>query len=174
MIIIIFGLAAAGKTYVGKVLSNYFDFYHEDADLWLSEDMQNYITEQKNFTLDMLDDFTAKIINNIEKLKNKHDNIVITQALYRSHNRNIIKEYFSSKNQKILFIQVDASDDIIHQRLVDRGDWVLPDYASSMHKFFQAMPEATIINNNQTGERLIIEQLLTISEISKYKKLSAK
>lgn len=174
MIVIIFGLAASGKTYIGNIISNNFNFYHEDADLWLSTDMQNYVKEQKHFTPNMLDNFTAKIINNIEEIKSKHINIVITQALYRSHNRNTIKEYFLEKNQEILFIQIEANDEVIHNRLVSRGDWVLPDYASSMRKFFQPMPEAVIINNNQTGEKSIIEQLLNIPQIAQYKKSSEK
>lgn len=170
MIVIIFGLAAAGKTYIGKILSNYFDFYHEDADLWLTHDMQDFVKEQKHFTLNMLEDFTQNIIHNIEELKKQDKNIVITQALYRSQNRDTIKQYFLAKKQKLLFIQVEANDEVIHQRLVTRGDWVLPDYAVSMRKFFQPMPDAITINNNQIGENSIIEQLNHIPEIALYKK----
>lgn len=171
MIIIVFGLAASGKTYIGKILNKYFNFYHEDADFWLSEDMQDYVKEKKQFTLNMLDHFTVNIISNIEKLNSKYDNIVITQALYRQKNRDAIKEYFLSKNQDILFIQVDANDELIHQRLLARGDWVQPDYASSMRKFFQPMIEATLLSNNQDGEEFIINQLFDIPSIEMYKKL---
>lgn len=170
MIIIIFGLAAAGKTYIGKTISDNYNFYHEDADLWLSDDMQNYVKDQKHFTSNMLDDFTKNIIANIENLKNKHKNIAISQALYRTINRNTIKEYFESKGINILFIQIEASDEVIYQRLVSRGDWILPNYAASMRKFFQPMPEAIIIKNNQVGNEAIIEQLENIPEIAQYKK----
>lgn len=163
MIVIVFGLAASGKTYVGQVISKYFDFYHEDADQWLSGDMKQYISEKKIFTLDMLENLTSSIIANIERLSNKYDNIVISQALYREKNRKTIKKYFTS--QELMFLRVDASDEIICQRLLERGDWVMPDYASSMRQFFQPMQEAKTINNNKFGEESIIKQLNNIQEI---------
>ena len=166
MILIVFGLAASGKTYIGKVLNKYFNFYHEDADLWLSTDMKEYINEKKIFTLNMLESFTSNIITNVEKLQSSHKNIIISQALYRSKNRDMIKEHFSSHD--LMFLQVEASDEMIHQRLVKRGDWVLPGYAASMRKFFQPMEDVNVINNNQSGEESIIEQLLNIPEIAKF------
>ena len=168
MIIVVFGLAASGKTYIGKILNKYFYFYHEDADLWLSTDMKEYISKKKNFTLNMLEGFTSNIITNIEKLKGKHSNVIISQALYRKKNRDMIQEHFASKD--LMFLQVEASDEMIHQRLVKRGDWVLPGYAASMRQFFQPMENVDIINNNQFGEDSIIEQLLNIPEIAKYYK----
>lgn len=165
MIIIVFGLAASGKTYVGKVINKYFDFYHEDADQWLSGDMKQYVSEKKVFTLGMLENLTSNIIANIERLNEKYDNIVISQALYREKNRETIQKYFSS--QELMFINVEASDEVIHQRLVQRGDWIMPGYASSMRKFFQPMEGSLTINNNQFGEESIIKQLKRISKISK-------
>ena len=164
MIIVVFGLAASGKTYVGKVISRCFNFYHEDADQWLSGDMKQYVSEKKIFTLGMLENLTSNIIANIERLNEKHPHLVISQALYRKKNRETIQKHFSS--QELMFLQVDASDEVIYQRLVKRGDWIMPDYASSMRQFFQPMEGATIINNNQAGEELIVKQLKDIPQIS--------
>lgn len=166
MIIIVFGLAASGKTYVGQVISNYFDFYHEDADQWLSSDMEQYVSEKKVFTLGMLENLTSNIIANIERLNDKHGNLVISQALYRKKNRETIQKHFSSKD--LIFINVEASDEVIYQRLVKRGDWIMPDYASSMRQFFQPMEGAVTINNNQFGEESIVSQLKNIPKISPY------
>lgn len=128
MIIIIFGLAASGKTYVGKVISKYFNCHHTDADRWLSPEMKEYIVEKKLFTIDMLEDFTLNIIGNIEILREEHKNLVISQALYRQKNRDTIKQYFSTNapHEDLLFLQIEANDDIIYNRLVARGDWVFP------------------------------------------------
>lgn len=166
MIIIVFGLAASGKTYVGQVISNYFDFYHEDADQWLSSDMEQYVSEKKVFTLGMLENLTSNIIANIERLNDKHGNLVISQALYRKKNRETIQKHFSSKD--LIFINVEASDEVIYQRLVKRGDWIMPDYASSMRQFFQPMEGAVTINNNQFGEESIVSQLKNIPKIGPY------
>ncbi len=164
MIIIVFGLTASGKTYIGKILNKYFDFHHEDADHWLSADMEQYIVEKKLFTIQMLEDFTSKIITNIELLRATHKNIVITQALYRNKNREAIKEYFISK-EEIIFLQVNAADDIIYQRLIKREDWVLPEYAASIRQFFEPMINVNHIQNNQEGEAMIIKQLELIPEL---------
>lgn len=164
MIIIIFGLAASGKSHVGNTLAKHFGFHHEDADKWLSLSMQEYIIEKKLFTFEMLEDFTNIIIKNTELLKNKHNNIVITQALYRKKNREFIKASF--KNENLIFIQIDSNDNIIYQRLIDRGDWVSPEYATSMHQFFEPMDNAYIITNNQAGEEHLIAQLNHILDIS--------
>lgn len=160
MIIVVFGLAASGKTYVGKVINKYFNFYHEDADQWLSGDMKQYVSEKKVFTLGMLEDLTSNIIANIERLSAKYDNIVISQALYRDKNRKTIQKHFAS--QGLMFIHVEASDEVIYQRLVERGDWIMPEYASSMRKFFQPMEDSVIINNDKFGEESIIKQLKEI------------
>jgi shikimate kinase len=162
MIVIIFGLAASGKTYVGQVVNRYFDLHFEDADQWLSRDMKEYINEKKVFTLGMLENLTSSIIANIERLISENKNVVISQALYREKNRDTIKQHFSS--QDLVFLQVDASDEVIYQRLVQRGDCVLPDYAASMRQFFQPMKEAKVIDNNQFGEKSIVEQLNKIPE----------
>lgn len=166
MIIIVFGLAAAGKTYVGKLISKYFDFYHEDADQWLTLDMKEYVQEEKIFTLGMLDDFTSNIIMNIEKLATIHKNLVISQALYRTKNREVIRDHFQDRD--VVFLHIDADDEVIYQRLVKRGDWVMPDYAKAMRHFFQSMDNAIKINNNQNGEAPILEQLQNVQKIKAF------
>lgn len=164
MIVIIFGLAASGKTYVGKTLANFSSFHHEDADHWLSPEMKQYIAEKKQFTLEMLEWFTNNIIANINHLRKTHKNLVITQALYRQKNRKMIKEYFQQKDE-IIFLQLEADDQIIHDRLIKRADWVFPEYAESMKKFFEPMEEAKIIRNNKEGEDEIVKQLAAINLI---------
>jgi shikimate kinase len=165
MIIIIFGLAASGKNYVGEILSKHFGFQHEDADNWLTPDMQNYIIEKKTFSIEMLENFTHIIAKNIESLKNKHKNIVITQALYRQKNRLYLKNYF--KNENIIFIQTESNEDIIYQRLVKRNNLVTPEYANSILQYFEPMDGSYVIKNYNEGDNHIIKQLNNILKFSK-------
>ena len=166
MIVIAFGLAASGKTYVGQTLAKFSSFHHEDADRWLSLEMKKYIAEKKQFTLEMLDCFTNNIISHIDELRKTHDNLIITQALYRQKNRLMIKDYFLKKD-KIIFLQLEADDQIIHDRLVKRADWVFPEYAESLKKYFEPMEDAKIIRNNKEGEEDIVSQLATVNLIFK-------
>jgi gluconokinase len=158
MIIIVFGLSASGKTYIGDILKTYFAFHHEDADEWLPSKMQDYVTQKKMFSLEMLDDYTKIIIEKIEHLSSIHDNLVISQALYRQHNREQIQEYFAS-TKKIHFLQTYADDNVIYQRLLERDDWVNPEYAKSMQVHFQPMQDTKIIINNDSGHECLILQL---------------
>lgn len=157
MIIIVIGLAASGKNYVSEVIAEHFDFHHQDADLWLLPEMKQAILKGENFTFAMLDDFTQAIIENIQLLKEKHTKLVISQALYRDKNRQKIIRNFPDDN--LLFIQVDSDDEIILERLKKRGDWISPEYAELMHKYFQPMHSAKKINNNIQGPTEIISQL---------------
>lgn len=156
MIIILFGLAASGKNYVGKTLSDNFDFYYQDADQWLTEEMQEYIKDGKLFTFEMLASFSEILINNINKLNQVHPNLIISQALYRQENRNQIEKSFSKKS--LLFIQIEASDELIYKRIIDRGGDVTPSYADSMHQFFESQKNALSIENNIDGSDHIIKQ----------------
>lgn len=160
MIIVIFGLAASGKTYIGKILSKNFNFHYEDADQWLSEEMHLFIEKRKIFSLKMLEDFTKIIIANIEKLSKIYPNLIISQALYRQKNREQIQQYFLS--EPINFIQITANNQTINQRLLERGDWVNSNYANDIHKFFEPMPNVQVIENNNYGEKSIIKQFENI------------
>jgi len=165
MIIIVFGLAASGKTYVGKLIQKHFHYFHADADPWLTDEMKTCIAEGKLFTFDMLEDFTKVIIARIEELRKEHKNLVITQALYRTLNRDMIKDYFVDHPEGKLdytFIQVDADDGIIYERVANRGDWVSPDYAKDMRVWFQPMDDAFVVHNHGTGDENLIEQLLKV------------
>ncbi len=162
MIIIIFGPAASGKTYVGKVLNENFNFHYEDADQWLPEEMRIFIKQRKIFSLKMLEDFTKIIIANIKKLSKTYPNLIISQALYRQKNREQIQQYFSLK--PIKFIEIVANDKIIHQRLHSRDDWVNADYANDISVFFESMPNVQVIENNSYGAQSIIKQFKNILE----------
>jgi len=170
VIIIVFGLSAAGKTYIGKVLQEYFAFHHEDADQWLPKEMQEYVHQKKLFSLEMLDDYTKIIIDKIDKLKQNNSHLVISQALYRQKNREQIQQYFPL--QKIIFLQAEANDGIIHQRIKERGDWVNQTYAKEMQSYFQPMPNAEIIANNENGPESLIKQLTYILGEKNAEKLS--
>ncbi len=161
MIIILFGLSGAGKTYIGNVVAEHFDYVHVDADEWLTEEMKQYIKIKKSFTLETLEEFTQIIIKNVEALKRSHTRLVISQGLYRNKNREDIKKHFA--DLEILFIQVNATKDIITERLKQRGDWISPNYASQIEQFFEPMENAYIIENNSTDDAIItqLKEILT-------------
>jgi shikimate kinase len=172
MILIVFGLAASGKTYIGRLISKHFGYHHEDADAWLTDAMKQSIADGTLFTFEMLDEYTEKIIANIEELHKDHSHIVISQALYRTKNREVIKNYFTNHpegKREIIFLQVDAGDETIYKRVADRGDWVSPEYAKENRVWFQPMEDAISIRNEGHGDDHLIEQLLQLEVLQKAK-----
>jgi dephospho-CoA kinase len=158
MIIIVFGLAASGKTYVAKLIAEYLGFYHEDADQWISDEMKQYIEQKLIITDEIREKFTDNIINNIEIIRKKHDNIVLSQALYRQKNRQKIKEHFF--DQELKFVQVTATYATIMRRLSKRKDGIDEEYAINMSKNFQAEEnQAFILNNDLDGKEAALLQI---------------
>ena len=153
MLIIVFGVAGSGKTYVAKLIAKHFGFHHEDADQWLPQSMQSAIHAKQQFTKEMLAEFTDIIISNIQK--QTHENLVVSQGLYREENRQAILKAFP----KAKFLQVNASPATIHTRLAHRKDWVDYEYALSMYKRFEPMPRAYVLENDAKGEAAILKQL---------------
>jgi gluconate kinase len=161
MLIIVFGLAASGKTYVGKLIAEYLGFHHEDADQWVSDEMKQYIEQKLTITDEIREKFTDNIINNIEIIRKKHDNIVISQALYRQKNRQKIKEHFF--DQELKFVQVTASYATIMRRLSNRKDWIDKEYAINMSKNFEPEEnQAFILNNDLDGKKEALFQIKNI------------
>lgn len=158
MILILFGLAGSGKSYVGDFLAARFNFYHQDADLWLTPEMESYIAMNKVFTTEMVESFTGIIIEKLESLVNIYPRIVISQGLYRKFQREIIAKYFF--NYEVKFIQVSCSDEIIVERLASRGNKVNFAYASLIKKYFEPEEKGLIINNDNFDLETLESNLL--------------
>lgn len=155
MLIVLFGLAGSGKSFVGQVLANVFHYYFWDADEVLPVKMQECIRDKKPFTQDMRDELTQIIINKTNELRNNHQNIVISQALYKEKNRREIQTHFPDA----LFIQIKSNSKIITQRLKTRHNWVDEDYAKKLEVNFELpiLAHHVIINNKDEAE--LINQL---------------
>jgi gluconate kinase len=150
MLIILFGPAGVGKTYIGHLLANFYGFYYQDGDDWLTENMVNAIEQSKPFSQEMRDEFTKIVIANIKSIfSSGNRNIVISQALYKQKNREQILGAFPNS----LFIQVDAKPEVISKRLSARGNNIIPEFANLIRKDFEPMPNSFIIDNNQDEEK---------------------
>ncbi|MHB1947156.1 MAG: shikimate kinase [Gammaproteobacteria bacterium] len=161
MLIILFGLAGAGKSYAGEILANHFNYYFWDADGALPEKMRESVHNKQAFTQEMRDEFISLMIDKIKDLCETHQNLVVSQALYKETNRNEIKKYFPDA----LFIHVKSDPAIVLQRLKDRNDWVDPTYADQIAANFEEpqLPHKILINNQD--EKAVIEQLKLIPNV---------
>lgn len=163
MLIIIYGVAGAGKTYVGTLLQRKFGCYFWDADDALTPEMIACIKEKRPFEQSMREEYLQILQTRIRLLVNTVPNdrpIVVSQALYQSNARKQLMETFKDA----CFIQVVAEDNILFQRLQKRNDGIDSDYLMKIKSHFEPpdqeeMPKTIILKNNRTEEEALITTL---------------
>lgn len=163
MIIILFGLAGAGKNFVGNILAKEFGFYFLDADELLTSEMIDSTANHKPFTQPMRDQHTQIIIQKIKKLALSYENIAIAKALYKEKNR----QQVIAALPEAMLIQIDSDPDIISKRVGTRHHLIDKSYAKLISKEFEKpeITHKTIINNS--GKQAIMQQLKEILESRK-------
>src|SRR6185436_10166319 len=85
-VIILFGLPGAGKTFVGKILEDYFGFYRYDGDQDMSQSLKDAIVAEK-VTDEMRDEFFNTLIKSARVLIKKHEKLVISQTFIKEKYR---------------------------------------------------------------------------------------
>lgn len=160
MIIFVFGRAGVGKNYVSQIIQNRFGYHHVDADIWLPATMVACLHNKEQFTLAMVDEFTAIIAEKTRDLAAHHQKLVVSQALYRQSNRMFLADTLAP--HPVRFLHIEAPRTIINQRLRARNDWVDLDYAEDMDPYFEPMPTANLIDNTLEGQAHLSHQLAAI------------
>ena len=162
-LIILFGLPGTGKSYVGKILEKYFNYYFYDGDNDLTEEMKQAIKVQKVFTDKMRDVFFEKLTLNIQKLKLKHKKLVVAQTFIKEKYRvDLINKIPETK-----FILIETKKSIREKRLAERHDYPLEmEYARKMcSNFKKPMIDHLMIINNEDGVENIIKQIDLLKKI---------
>jgi gluconate kinase len=151
---IFFGLPGAGKTYVGKVVEKYFDFYLYDGDQDMSDAYKKAVMEE-TMTDDLRQDFFDHLIESIGELK--EEKIVVTQTFIKEKFRKQLLNTFPEAK----FILVDASTEVREKRLQNMGRFELSfEKWQRMSKIFEE-PQIPyqVIHNDRNGEDEIKKQL---------------
>jgi len=157
MILIVFGLPGAGKTFAGTVFRDTFNFHVHDGDAELPEDMDRAIRNSQFVTEDMRDRFFKSIVHRLHLLKIKHSNIVLAQTFLKERHRKQVHDAFPEAQ----FVLIQTPTDIREQRLSEREEYPLdPDYARAMVCNFDT-PEIphTVIQNKNEGTEEIKKQI---------------
>jgi len=159
VLIILFGLPAAGKNYVGRILADDYDFYFHDSDDDLPPDMLQTIQNKQIATEAMRDAHLQNIMGRIRQLQQTHRDIAIAAALFKERHRRAIAATFPGA----LLIWVQAAPEQLTARLCARQNHLADEvYARKIFAEFEPPQlDHLTIDNNQGPEhiRQQIEQL---------------
>jgi len=153
-LLLLFGLAGAGKSHVAKLLAARADYLVYEGDGDLPASMRAAIARKEPFTDAMRDELCTRLIARMKELTVTHPRVVVTQALYKKQHRQRMQQAFPA--MKLIWVR--ASDDLIRDRLVARGDAVTPEYAAQMRRNFEAPGEGPEVLN-EGSEHEIWEQI---------------
>lgn len=153
MIIYLFGIACAGKTYIGELLARKYGFTFYDADAWIED---NYLQEFKrtgSFSASTRAQIHSDIADKITSF-DRSKNIVIAQASIKACNRQQILD----ANPDVVMVWVKADLQTLLARAAKRNNFVTADSIHKMWKNFD-IPKNTPIIDNSCDAVPLVEQL---------------
>jgi shikimate kinase len=119
MIYVLFGPPGVGKTYIGQLLSRYFDLPFFDADTLIdSEEMQ--LLQSGSYDQESRDNFVTKLITHVDSLINDHGNIqdlVVAEAFTKEKNR---VEFMKKFPSNVCYIMVNTPVEVAKDRAKKR------------------------------------------------------
>lgn len=155
-VLFLFGVSGAGKSYVGDIIGEFNKncyVYHADDDI--TEEMKTALKNKKPFTDKIRNRFFDLIIAKIKILIHQYEQVVITQGAYKQKHRDLLLKEIPGME----LIWVDASQDIIHKRLLHRQNGISIASADALVKDFEAPKELIKSVSNTKDGNYIIEQL---------------
>lgn len=158
MILYLYGLAAAGKNYVGGVLEESFGFTFYDGDLDLTDELREAVRAEQPFTDAMRDRFYAVVVRRIGELREQVPFLAFAQATFKErHRQQILAAY-----PETVFVLVTADFDVRMARLQDGMNPVTADYAQRIDAFFEAPQHATMVIDNSGSRSAVAGQCLAL------------
>lgn len=150
----LFGLAGAGKSYVGDVISqaNGWPVYHADVDI--TAEMKLALAEARPFTDTMRDAYFSQLLTHIKNRQQPGQPLIVTQGAYKQKHRDFLRLHLPL----ITFIWVDAPIDLIIARLEQRGQGIRAASAAALFKDFEPPQDGSFCLINDGDKSRILEQ----------------
>ena len=155
MLLYLFGLPAAGKNYVGRVLDEEFGFTFYDGDRDLTAEIRSALKAQQPFTDAMRDRYYAVLIERIGRLRCEHPFLAFGQATFKEKHRLQIAAAFPD----ITFVLVQADEEVRMARLSRGGNPVSVTYARRIAGFYEPPGHPHYVVTNNGGREEVVRQL---------------
>lgn len=159
MLLTIFGIPGAGKTFVGRVLQEEFGFTFHDADHDLPDDMRRALEQKQPVTDAMRDEFFKRITATTTRLRHEHTNLAIAQTFLKEKYRRRFLDTFPDAK----FILVRSDPSLIETRFAQRRSYLIDkDDALQMAARFDPPQIEHRVVENLYGRTEVIAQLRAV------------
>ncbi|MDH5361589.1 MAG: AAA family ATPase [Gammaproteobacteria bacterium] len=154
-VLLLFGLAGSGKSYIGDLMSRLtgWHVYHADEDI--TEEMRLALAEHRPFTDEMRDRYFSIVVDRIRQLQQKYNHLLVTQAVYKQRHR----DYLVSQIPQMELIHVQADEHVIETRLQERAGEASAKSAAALRKDFESPTMDYKVLKNNNGDMAIVRQL---------------
>lgn len=160
MLVVMFGLPGAGKTFVARQFSALHGWHFHDGDDDLPADMRATIDAAAKVTPDMRNRFVDAMCDSVEALLKEHARVVLAQTFLKQQHR----ERFLSRFPHARFVLVAAPSELREHRLAHRHHQPLePAYARAMTSLFDPPPRGVTVITNEGDAKRLEAQLRALS-----------
>lgn len=133
MLLILFGLPGAGKSYAGEVLRSEFGFYFHEADDDIPDDYRQLVLAGQVVGEPMRDAYHRHLIDRLVELQASQPRLAVAAPLLRDHHRRWIHERFP----EAVFILVKCDSRPWQSRLGARAHTISLDYARKVAGLYE-------------------------------------
>ena len=157
MLLILFGLPGAGKSYVGGVLRDAYGFHLHESDDDIPDDYRRLVQSGQVVSDERRDDYHRRLLDRIAALAHQHPRLAVAVPLLRQKHRDWIRTRFPAAH----FILVQVADpERWAERLASRTHTVSVDYARKVLTLYEPPRlEHFVLDNSDQGEANVRRQL---------------
>lgn len=159
MIVFLFGLPGAGKTYLGQLLAEHWTCPYWDGDEALTEEMKASVLEEKPFTKEMTQTLSKRMMDNMTRLSESNSTFIVSQAMLLETDRQLFKQSFP----EVRFIYIYCDKNTMLQRITSRANFVTRSFCEKLQAAFKPYEADALtypsINNSDKEDKILIEEL---------------
>lgn len=142
MLLILFGLPGAGKSFAGRLLRDRFGFYFHEADDDIPDDYKRAVAAGQVVDDVRRDAYHRGLLDRLAELHAAHPRLAVAVPLLRDRHRRWIQERFAES----VFILVQCEPARWRARLANRTHTVGLDYAEKIISLYESptIPHTTL------------------------------
>jgi gluconate kinase len=133
LLLILFGLPGAGKSYAGRLLAADFGFHFHESDDDIPEDYRRTVLAGEVVSDERRDDFHRALVERVAALAAAHPRLAVAAPLLRQKHRDWLRARFSHAH----FILVTCAAAQWQARLAERTHTVGADYARKVLPLYE-------------------------------------